>query len=209
MQCVIDDMRAMALELKKLGYRVYRSKSEDISPFRCKQGKWDYCFYVLNNGVLYGVWTDTHVIYTVVCRYDNKGRVQYIRDDNPCVNVHGNMKQTITTEILQKILDMDEGASKLGECALVPNKSPIRKSGILFYNTLFDENATCHLALGAGFDNCVRGYEEKGKEKCKEEGVNESIIHVDFMIGSDTLDIDAKTKDGKIVPVFRNGDWAF
>ena len=104
---------------------------------------------------------------------------------------------------------MDEGASKLGECALVPNKSPIRKSGILFYNTLFDENATCHLALGAGFDNCVRGYEEKGKEKCKEEGVNESIIHVDFMIGSDTLDIDAKTKDGKIVPVFRNGDWAF
>ena len=103
MQCVIDDMRAMALELKKLGYRVYRSKSEDVSPFRCKQGKWDYCFYVLNNGVLYGVWTDTYVIYTIVCRYDNKGRVQYIRDDNPCVNVHGNMKQTITTEILQKI----------------------------------------------------------------------------------------------------------
>ena len=103
MQCVIDDMRAMALELKKLGYRVYRSKSEEISPFRCRQGKWDYCFYVLNNGVLYGVWTDTYVIYTIVCRYDNKGRVQYIRDDNPWVNVHGNMKQTITTEILQKI----------------------------------------------------------------------------------------------------------
>lgn len=112
-------------------------------------------------------------------------------------------------EILQKILDMDEGASMLGECALVPNKSPIRQSGILFYNTLFDENATCHLALGAGFDNCVKGYEEKGKEKCKEEGVNESIIHVDFMIGSDSLDIDAITRDGKVIPVFRNGDWAF
>ena len=104
---------------------------------------------------------------------------------------------------------MDEGSGMLGECALVPNKSPIRQSGILFYNTLFDENATCHLALGRGFDNCIRGYEEKGKEKCREEGVNESIIHVDFMIGSDSLDIDAKTKDGKTIPIFRNGDWAF
>ena len=112
-------------------------------------------------------------------------------------------------DILQKLLEMDEGSGMLGECALVPNKSPIRQSGILFYNTLFDENATCHLALGRGFDNCVRGYEEKGKEKCREEGVNESIIHVDFMIGSDSLDIDAKTKDGKTIPIFRNGDWAF
>ena len=103
MQCVIDDMRAMALDLKKLGYRVYRSKSEDVSPFRCKQGKWDYCFYVLNNGVLYGVWTDTCVIYTIVCRYDNKGRAQYIRDDNPWDNVHGCMKSLITTKTLQGI----------------------------------------------------------------------------------------------------------
>lgn len=112
-------------------------------------------------------------------------------------------------DVLEKILTMDEGAARLGECALVPNDSPIRKSGILFFNTLYDENATCHLALGAGFDNCVRGYEEKGKAKCKEEGVNESMIHVDFMIGSDTLDIDAVTRDGRTVPVFRNGDWAF
>lgn len=112
-------------------------------------------------------------------------------------------------EALTKIIGMDDGAAKLGECALVPNTSPIRQSGILFYNTLFDENATCHLALGKGFDMCVRGYEEKGSAKCKEEGVNESMIHVDFMIGSDSLDIDAKTRDGRIVPVFRGGDWAF
>ena len=112
-------------------------------------------------------------------------------------------------EALTKIIGMDDGAAKLGECALVPNTSPIIQSGILFYNTLFDENATCHLALGKGFDMCVRGYEEKGSAKCKVEGVNESMIHVDFMIGSDSLDIDAKTRDGRIVPVFRGGDWAF
>ncbi len=112
-------------------------------------------------------------------------------------------------DALTKILEMDEGAKMLGECALVPNSSPIRKSGILFFNTLFDENATCHLALGRGFDMCVKGFEEKGKEECRKEGVNESMIHVDFMIGSDSLDIDALTRDGRTIPVFRGGDWAF
>lgn len=112
-------------------------------------------------------------------------------------------------EMLSEIINMDEGSCRLGECALVPNSSPIMQSGVLFYNTLFDENATCHLALGCGFNSCVRGYEKLSNEECKALGVNDSTEHVDFMIGSSDLDIDAITRDGKVVPIFRQGDWAF
>ena len=97
----------------------------------------------------------------------------------------------------------------MGECALVPQASPIAQSGILFYNTLFDENAACHLALGRGFSECVRGHEEMTLDQIKELGVNDSMIHEDFMIGCDTMDIDAITRDGKVVPIFRAGNWAF
>ncbi|MGM9642989.1 MAG: aminopeptidase, partial [Eubacteriales bacterium] len=85
----------------------------------------------------------------------------------------------------------------------------IRNSGLTFYNTLFDENACCHLALGMGFANCVRDYGNYTLEECREMGVNDSMIHVDFMIGSEDLSIDAVCADGKTVPVFRNGNWAF
>ena len=111
--------------------------------------------------------------------------------------------------LLREMLSMDEGAAYLGECALVPYSSPIRESGILFYNTLFDENAACHLALGMGFTNVLTDYEKYTLEECREKGVNDSIIHVDFMIGTKDLSIDAVTKNGKKVPIFRNGEWAF
>ena len=107
------------------------------------------------------------------------------------------------------MINMDEGAAYLGECALIPVNSPINESGILFYNTLFDENASCHLALGMGFTNTIRGYEDKTLEECREMGVNDSMNHEDFMIGYEGLDIDAKTADGRIVPIFRKGKWAF
>ena len=112
-------------------------------------------------------------------------------------------------QLLTNMLTSDEGAAYLGECALVPYDSPIRNSGILFYNTLFDENAACHLAVGAGFADTIKGFEEKPLEECRALGINESMIHVDFMIGTKDLNIDAKTRDGKTVPVFRNGNWAF
>lgn len=111
--------------------------------------------------------------------------------------------------LLDEMLRMDEGAAYLGECALVPYDSPIRNSGLLFYNTLFDENASCHLALGEGYTNCIQGYETMEKADLKEIGVNESMIHVDFMIGSADLSIVAHTRDGKSVPVFEAGNWAF
>lgn len=111
-------------------------------------------------------------------------------------------------EVLKKMLAMDEGASYLGECALVPFDSPINESGLLFYNTLFDENASCHLALGRGFNNCVAGWEGYSFEEIKEKGVNDSSVHVDFMIGTDDLRITGVAKDGRRIPVFENGNWS-
>ena len=111
--------------------------------------------------------------------------------------------------LLEQMIGMDEGAAYLGECALVPVNSPISESGLLFYNTLFDENAACHLALGMGFTNTIKGYEDKTLEECREMGVNDSMEHVDFMVGYEGLDIDAITADGKTVPIFRSGKWAF
>ena len=111
--------------------------------------------------------------------------------------------------LLKTMLSMDEGAAYLGECALVPQKSPIAESGILFYNTLFDENASCHLAMGMGYADTIADHHEKTLEECRELGINDSMIHEDFMIGCDSMNIDAITRDGKVVPIFRGGNWAF
>ena len=112
-------------------------------------------------------------------------------------------------ELLKTIVSMDEGAAYLGECALVPEASPIAESGLLFYNTLFDENAACHLAIGRGFMDTIVDFENKTLDECRELGINDSMIHEDFMIGCATMNIDATTRDGKTVPIFRNGNWAF
>ena len=111
--------------------------------------------------------------------------------------------------LLNTMISMDEGAAYLGECALVPQASPICESGLLFYNTLFDENAACHLAMGMGFADTIKGHHDKTLEECRELGINDSMIHEDFMIGCDSMNIDAICEDGKVVPIFRNGNWAF
>ena len=112
-------------------------------------------------------------------------------------------------ELLKSMIAMDEGAAFLGECALVPQSSPIAQSGILFYNTLFDENAACHLALGMGFADTIRDHHNKTLEECRALGINDSMIHEDFMIGCDSMNIDAICADGRTVPIFRGGNWAF
>ena len=104
---------------------------------------------------------------------------------------------------------MDEGSCYLGECALVPFDSPINQTGLLFYNTLFDENACCQLALGRGLADTIRDFHTTPREECRARGVNDSMIHEDFMIGSADLSIDAVCDGGKVVPIFRNGTWAF
>ena len=112
-------------------------------------------------------------------------------------------------ELLKTMVGMDEGASMLGECAFVPYNSPIRESGIMFYETLFDENAACHLALGRGFTNTIVDYDKYTNEEMKEMGINDSALHVDFMIGTDDLSIIGIKADGSEFVIFENGLWAF
>lgn len=112
-------------------------------------------------------------------------------------------------DALRTLVGMDEGAAMLGECALVPYESPIRESGILFYNTLFDENAACHLALGRGYSSNIRDYEKYSLDELRAMGVNDSMVHEDFMIGSAELDITGLTASGERLPIFRSGGWAF
>ena len=111
-------------------------------------------------------------------------------------------------EVLNKVLDTDEGARRLGEVALVPHSSPISKSGLLFLNTLFDENAASHIALGQCYSKCFVGGDKLTPEQVAAQGGNKSFIHIDWMIGSDQTDVDGIHADGRRVPVFRKGEWA-
>ena len=115
----------------------------------------------------------------------------------------------VGNDLLTTLLDMDEGARYLGECALVPQTSPINQTDLLFYNTLFDENAVCHLAIGRGFNDTIRDCHNKTNDECKALGINDSMVHEDFMIGCDTMNIDATCADGSVVRIFENGNWAF
>jgi aminopeptidase len=112
-------------------------------------------------------------------------------------------------EDLRKLIGTDENACRLGEAALVPNSSPISQRGHLFYNTLFDENAACHIALGNAYRDSIQGGEDMTDEEFQASGANKSLIHTDFMIGSAEMDIDGIRKDGTREPIMRKGEWAF
>ena len=126
-------------------------------------------------------------------------------ENGKAVEVHAEKGE----ELLKQMISMDENAGYLGEVALIPFDSPINNTGILFYNTLYDENASCHLALGRGFTNCIRDYDKYSQKELEEMGINSSMIHVDFMIGSEDMDIVGVKEDGTTVQIFKNGNWAF
>ena len=121
------------------------------------------------------------------------------------IDVHAEVGE----EALRSILTLDEGSAYLGECALVPFDSPINNTGLLFYNTLFDENAACHLALGRGFTTLYPHFENYSEDELHSFGINKSLSHVDFMIGSKDLNIVGETIDGKQAQIFKDGNWAF
>ncbi|MFB5088480.1 aminopeptidase [Psychrobacillus sp. PGGUH221] len=121
------------------------------------------------------------------------------------VKVEAEQGQTV----LENLVATDEGSHYLGEVALVPHDSPISNSNLLFYNTLFDENASNHLAIGSAYAFCLEGGKKMSREELAQNGLNESITHVDFMIGSEKMNIDGIKEDGTIEPIFRNGNWAF
>ncbi|AWM86403.1 aminopeptidase [Microvirga sp. 17 mud 1-3] len=109
--------------------------------------------------------------------------------------------------VLNKVLETDEGARRLGEVALVPNSSPISRSGLLFLNTLFDENASSHIALGQAYSKCIRGGGTMSEQELAARGANKSLIHIDWMIGSGQVDVDGITADGQAEPLMRGGEW--
>ena len=110
-------------------------------------------------------------------------------------------------EVLRKVIDTDEGARRLGEVALVPHSSPIAQSGLLFYNTLFDENAASHIALGQAYAKGIEGGGAMSEEELASRGANRSLIHIDWMIGSGETDVDGIAADGSASPVMRKGEW--
>jgi len=121
------------------------------------------------------------------------------------IEVHASRGQ----QVLEKLIDTDEGARRLGEVALVPHSSPIAQSGLVFLNTLFDENAASHIALGQSYSSCLRDGEKLSSDELAARGANSSLIHVDWMIGSGELDIDGITASGASEPLMRNGEWAY
>ena len=111
-------------------------------------------------------------------------------------------------DVLEKVLGTDDGARRLGEVALVPHSSPISASGLLFFNTLFDENAASHIALGQAYRTCLEGGTTASEAELERRGANTSLIHIDWMIGSGAVDIDGVNADGTREPVMRQGEWA-
>lgn len=219
-----EDLKARCTYLNDLGIRELRYRAGNGTDFRVRLME-DSLFAAGGEYTLSGNYFNPNIpseeVFTSPMRGEAEGIVyaslplsyngQLIEnfsirfEGGKAVEVHAEKGE----DVLREMIAMDEGAAYLGECALVPYASPIRESGILFYNTLFDENAACHLALGRGFGGCVRGYESLSAEELRAKGLNDSIIHVDFMIGTEDLDIVATTKDGREVQIFQGGNWAF
>lgn len=171
-------------------------------------------------GVLFNPNIPTEEVYTAPLKLGTRGTV---RSTKP-LSYQGNLIENFTLrfekgqivdisaekglDALQSMIGIDEGARYLGEIALVPHNSPISNTDLIFYNTLYDENASCHLAIGAAISTCIEGGAELSPEELQKAGLNESMTHVDFMIGSADLDIDGETDEGIREPIFRKGNWA-
>ena len=148
------------------------------------------------------------VVYSALplVRHGNKIDRFWLRFENGLVV---DFDAEVGRDTLASILDTDEGARRLGEVALISKNTPIRETETLFYDTLYDENASCHLALGSGFPECYEGGYAMTQDDLRDLGLNKSGTHVDFMIGADDLDIMGVTADGEEIPVFVNGQWTW
>lgn len=163
----------------------------------------------------------TEEVYTMPAKFGVEGTVRNTKplvykgnviDDFTLTFEGGKIVKTeagIGHELLKELISVDEGSQYLGEVALVPHESPISASGILYYNTLFDENASNHLAIGEAYPTCYEGGRDLQKGQLEALGINVSITHEDFMIGSSEMDIDGVLADGTVEPIFRKGSWAF
>jgi aminopeptidase len=213
--------RADYLQAKKYTAFHYTSNQTDFTLGLPKGHKWISAQSLAENGVVFTANMPTEEIFTLPDRHRADGVVHatlplsyggsLIEDftvtfeNGKIVNVAAKKNEAI----LKKLVDTDEGSTRLGEVALVPVNSPIARRGHLFYNTLFDENASCHIAIGRAYRFTLTGGEELTDEEFNAAGGNTSITHVDFMIGSPQMDIDGIREDGRREPVMRSGEWAF
>ncbi|WP_102026372.1 aminopeptidase [Salirhabdus sp. Marseille-P4669] len=217
-----ETLRKAREVLNKKQYQklVYKAPGTDLEIELIENHIWHGGSAVAETGAEFNPNIPTEEVFTMPYRDGVNGTV---RSTKP-LNYHGNLIHNFSLtfkdgkvvdfeaeegyETLEQLLNTDEGSRFLGEVALVPHTSPVSQSNVIFYNTLFDENASCHLALGEAYPTNVEGGSKMSKDELKAAGVNTSINHEDFMIGSAELDIDGVTKDGKVEPIFRKGNWA-
>ncbi len=209
------------LNAKKYTALHYTAPGTDLTLGLPEKHQWMAAESTFKNGITGTVNLPTEEVFTLPHKDKADGVVTASRP----LNLQGNLVEDFSLtfengrvvkvtarkgeEILQKLIETDENAGRLGEAALVPNSSPISQRGHLFYNTLFDENAACHIALGNAYRDSVVGGTEMSKEELLSHGANQSLIHVDFMIGSAEMDIDGVTADGTHEAIMRKGEWAF
>jgi aminopeptidase len=213
--------RAEFMQAKRFSALHYKSENTDFTLGLPRGHKWISAQSLAENGVVFTANMPTEEIFTLPDRQRAEGTVtatfplsyggSLIEDfsvtfeNGRIVKVQARKNESI----LQKLVNTDEGSSRLGEVALVPASSPIARRGHLFYNTLFDENASCHIAIGRAYRFTLSGGEELTEEEFNASGGNTSLTHVDFMIGSPQMDIEGITENGSHEPVMRAGEWAF
>ena len=213
--------KAQHLNDQKIVSLHYRAPGTDLTIGLPKGHLWTGGSSVNKDGVTFMANMPTEEVFTVPHRERVDGYVSSTKPLSYSGNVIDDFKITFKNgrivdveakqgeDVLKQLVATDEGSHYLGEVALVPHDSPISNANILFYNTLFDENASNHLAIGSAYTFCLEGGKEMTPEETRAHGLNESITHVDFMIGSEKMDIDATLEDGSTIPIFRNGNWAF
>ncbi len=209
------------LNEKRFAKLHYRAPGTDLTIGLSEKHLWVAASSVNENGVPFMANMPTEEVFTVPLKTAVDGYVSSTKPLSHGGNLIDGFKLTFEQgrivkveaeqgeENLRQLVESDEGAHYLGEVALVPHESPISQSNVLFLNTLFDENASNHLAIGSGYAFNVEGGKKMTQEQLAEAGVNSSIVHVDLMIGSAEMDIDGVCADGTVVPVFRKGNWAF
>lgn len=216
-----DKLNEKAAYLNKKKYRKlhYQAPGTDLTIEFPKGYEWVSAGSENDEGAAFIPNIPTEEVFTLPLKTGVNGTVSSTKPLNYSGNVIDNLSLTFADgkiidyqaekgyDTLKQIIETDEGSHYLGEVALVPNTSPISQSGLIFFNTLFDENASCHLAIGKAYP-CFEDVDELSQEDIEQRGSNKSLVHVDFMIGSEELDIDGETEDGKTEPVFKGGNWA-
>ena len=215
------EKRASALNDKRFKKIIYKAPGTDLTIELPEKHLWMTGASRTPNRTAFIANMPTEEVYTAPLKLGVNGHVRNTKpfvyqgniiDDFTLTFENGKIVKALAekgNDLLQQLIQNDEGSAYLGELALVPHESPISSSGILFYNTLFDENASNHLAIGEAYPTCVEGARDLEESQLQALGLNTSMTHEDFMIGSEKMDIDGERQDGTIEAIFRKGNWAF